>query len=191
MNNPSRKQGNSKPLLAILLAALVLAAFAGSALAAKLVKNGSFEKDSNGDGIPNGWLVNPGVTAADKRVCNQSYAGNCSFKTVADGSTESIYQDLAIQGTTGDKFKVSVWVKGKTLDIGSGQARFYLVFNHVGPGTNFVWAGVNPGTYTWQLRQATGAASSNFDSITIFLYLEGVESGKVWIDKVKLIEVEP
>jgi hypothetical protein len=38
---------------ALLLAALALAALAGSALAAgNLVKNGSFEKDGNGDGIP-------------------------------------------------------------------------------------------------------------------------------------------
>src|SRR3972149_4301150 len=98
----------------LLLAAFAVALIAGSALAAStnLVKNGSFEKDGNGDGIPNDWNgVN--LTLADKRVCNQSKAGSCSFKAVGDGTTKYLYQVIAVSGGSGNEFNLSAWTKGK------------------------------------------------------------------------------
>jgi hypothetical protein len=50
-------QSRRRVLPALLLAAIAVATLAGGALAAgNLVKNGSFEKDGNGDGIPNSWI---------------------------------------------------------------------------------------------------------------------------------------
>ena len=85
-----RRHEARRVLRALLLAAIAVALFAGSAVAAggNLVKNGSFEKDSNGDGIPNSW-VGANLTPADKRVCNQSYAGTCSFKNGCPGHDQS------------------------------------------------------------------------------------------------------
>ena len=56
MNIPRHASAERRATLSFLvLAVLVLAVFVGSALAAStnLVKNGSFEKDSDHDGIPN------------------------------------------------------------------------------------------------------------------------------------------
>src|SRR3990172_12470257 len=89
-------------LWAFVLAAFAVALLAGSALAASgnLVKNGSFEKDSNGDGIPNAWSGSA-LTPGDKRVCNQSQAGACSFKMVAASpyAFKNLNQCIGLTGT--------------------------------------------------------------------------------------------
>ena len=103
MSNTNPRWPTRRVLASLLLAAFGVAALAGSALAASLVKNGSFEKDSNGDGIPNNWLGNFNFTPADKRVCNQSHAGTCSFRLVGDGNNKFLSQELAISGIDGDQ----------------------------------------------------------------------------------------
>jgi hypothetical protein len=174
---------------AILLAAFILAVFAGSALAAgKLVKNGSFEKDGDGDGIPNKW-AGISLTAADKRVCNQSYAGACSFKMVADGTIKVLKQVIVVSGVTGEDFILSAWTKGKDVVLGGGAARIYLVFNHTDGSNNPWYFDIPAGTSAWALSQVSGQANENFDSITISLQFIEPTSGKVWADKVKLVAV--
>ncbi|HLE73111.1 MAG TPA: hypothetical protein VI688_02590, partial [Anaerolineales bacterium] len=60
-NHTSHSLGTRRgPLGLLVLAAIILAIFTASAQStlaatANLVKNGSFEKDTNGDGIPNSW----------------------------------------------------------------------------------------------------------------------------------------
>jgi len=173
-------------LAALLLVSLILA---GSALAAgKLVKNGSFEKDGNGDGIPNNW--NPGsLTPADKRVCNQSYAGSCSFKMVADGTVKVLKQLIIVSGVAGEEFILSAWTKGKDLVLGGGEARIYLVFNHTDGSNNAWYFDIPAGTSAWTLSQVSGQADENYDYITISLQFIEPSSGKVWADKVKLVAV--
>jgi len=172
-------------LAAFLLAGLAVAIVAGNALAAStnLVKNGSFEKDSNGDGVPNQWTgIN--LTPADKRVCNQSKAGSCSFKMVGDGTTKYLYQVIAVSGGSGNEFNLSAWTKGK--NITGGLAYVYVQFNHTGGGDNNVLITIPAGTSPWTLRQEPATAAADFDSITIALQLNA-DSGKVWVDKVKLV----
>ena len=183
------KQGSRtrRLMLAGVLAALAVAVIAGSALAAALVKNGSFERDSNGDGIPNGW-TGGSLTPADKRVCNQSYAGACSFKMVGDGDYKYLYQEITISGLALDEFTLSARVKGKDLDIGTGLARVRMAIHNTSGGyTNYEFA-LSEGTSPWNLYQVVGSASGDYDSI--FIYLELIaDSGKVWFDKVKLVAV--
>ena len=173
-------------LAALLLVSLILA---GSALAAgKLVKNGSFEKDGNGDGIPNRW-AGISLTAADKRVCNQSYAGACSFKMVADGTVKVLKQLIIVSGVAGEEFILSAWTKGKDLVLGGGAARIYLVFNHTDGSNNAWYFDIPAGTSAWTLSQVSGQADENYDYITISLQFIEPSSGKVWADKVKLVAV--
>ena len=181
---PSSKS-RRRILAALLLAVLAVAVFAGSALAAALVKNGSFEKDSNGDGVPNSWVGN-GLTPADKRVCNQSYAGNCSFKMIGDGNIRELIQVVAAPGLLGDEFNLTAWTKGKAVDLGtSGVARVHVQFNNSDNSITIVWFDMPGGSSPWTKHQVSALASKNFDSITIFAQLLA-DSGKMWVDKVKL-----
>src|SRR3990172_1275029 len=123
-------QTSQRVLAALLLVAIALAVVAGSALAANLVKNGSFENDSNGDGIPNSWagfLLAPG----DKRVCNQSAAGDCSFKFIGEEESKDLSQTIPVSGSAGDDFKFTVWTKGKELE-GGGFTNIIVQLNYSG-----------------------------------------------------------
>ena len=189
MNIPRHASAARRATLSFLvLAVLVFAVFVGSALAANLVSNGGFETDSNGDGIPNKWGASGGITPADKRVCNQSYAGACSFKMVGDGDYKYLYQEITISGLALDEFTLSARVKGKDLDIGTGLARVRMAIHNTSGGyTNYEFA-LSEGTSPWNLYQVVGSASGDYDSI--FIYLELIaDSGKVWFDKVKLVAV--
>jgi hypothetical protein len=189
-----RIPNSGRPVLgAVLLVALVLAVFAGSALAASLVKNGSFEKDGNGDGLPNKWLE-LNLTAGDKRVCNQSASGQCSFKMVgngiADGPTKIFFQIVPVSGLDGDQYSLSFWTKGKEIVFGSGGfATVFVQFNWVGGGNNSHFFNIPSGTSAWTLGNIPDAeALADYSSISVSLEFDA-DSGKVWFDKVKLVEV--
>ena len=170
---------------ALLLSAFAVAVLAGSALAANLLANGSFEKDSNGDGMPNGW-AGQDLTTADKRVCNQAKAGSCSFKMNADGSEKSIFQSVAVSGLAGADHTLALWTKGKDLDLSGGAMRIFLRFNHIGlVGSTVYIIDVPAGSSPWTKRSVTGASSADFESITISV-ITFATSGKAWFDQVKL-----
>jgi len=193
-------QHSSKPRrhvwAALLLSAFSVAILAGSALAAALVKNGSFEKDSNGDGIPNSWTRSNFGGVLPKRVCNQSYAGSCSFRFVGDGIQQSLYQDIPISGVSGEQFNILVWTKGKDIVFGAGG---YINVNveYVIGGDGGVWGGgsveiTEPGTHPWTLRSFYDQTPDKENLVAIRLKLNvDIESGRLWFDKVKVLLVPP
>jgi hypothetical protein len=193
--NLTQAAHNSKPGRRVLAAqvcafgaaALAVAILAGSVLAASgnLVKNGSFEKDGNGDGIPNGWTPSS-LTPADKRVCNQSTAGSCSFKMVGDGTTKVLQQEILISGPAFDVFNFSAWTKGKIIDLGAGTVTIYVQINYTDFGHAESHLLMPTGTSPWTLRQIQVEALQDYDSIQIFVYTSS-NSGKAWVDGVKLI----
>jgi len=174
-------------LAALLLAAFALAVLAGSALAANLVSNGSFENDSDMDGIPNKWFPG-GLTPADKRVCNQSYAGVCSFRLVGDGGDKTINQVPLPSGNSGDTYKLTAWVKGKQIDNSGSQVYFALHFHLLGDTFDNEFSTVADGTTGWTKHTLTLTATGDFDYILVLLSFKQA-SATAWFDKLKLVEV--
>lgn len=179
---------------ALLLASLALAIFAGNPQTAQasgleaatnLALNGSFEKDSDGDGIPNQW-GNAGLSLADKRVCNQSYSGACSFKMVGDAGDSQLRQDIAVSGLAGDEFSVRVWTKGK--DLSTGEAYVFVEFMLTGGGSDQYAVTVPAGSSPWTLRTLHPTVSGNYDSIVVILQMSP-DSGKAWFDQLKIVEI--
>jgi hypothetical protein len=171
---------------AILLAAFAVAVLVGSALAANIVSNGSFEKDGDGDGIPNNW-AGFALTTADKRVCNQSQAGNCSFKLVGDGNAKQLRQYFG-SGSAGDEFDFSVWAKGKGIVTGAGYARVSVYFYHTACCDFDIFSlDIPEGNSPWTKQQVHVVATENYTSVSIWLESD-FDSGKMWVDKVKLVE---
>ena len=170
-------------------AAFIPATLAGSALAAatNLVKNGSFEKDSDGDGIPNNWMPNEFVTANDKRVCNQAYAGSCSFKFVGDATYKDIVQYVDfIPGNAGDTITVSLWARSKDIVVGAGIYRVdvRIVHDDESDDTDFVL--LDAGTTNWRRTLVSLEATESYDYIIVAIIFDP-DSGKAWFDKVKLV----
>jgi hypothetical protein len=170
--NLTQAAHNSKPGRRVLAAqvcafgaaALAVAILAGSVLAASAVKNGSFEKDSNGDGIPNNW-GGYSLSPSDKRVCNQSYAGDCSFKMVGEGGTSDklVFQGLDVAGVAGDTFTLKMWVKTKDLVSGAGFATIYLVLYQTDGGYDQAAVNIEEGTMGWTLYTFDLAATETYD----------------------------
>ena len=175
---------------AVLLAALILALFAASAQStqaatANLVVNGSFEKDVNGNNIPDGWLpffLDPG----DKRVCNQSKAGACSFRLAGDSGVKYIWQQIAQGGLASDDFNLSAWMKGKDIVNGGGVARVMVEFIHTAGGSNFNYVTLTA-SMPWTFFTQPVLPTANYDAIVVTVRLDDITSGKVWFDKVKLV----
>ena len=172
-------------LAAVLLAVLALAVLAGSALAANLVKNGSFEKDSDGDGIPNGWSTNA-LSAADKQVCNQSYAGDCSFKMAGPGSSKRIWQTISSSGGAGDTYTFTIWLKTKDVVQGGGTTELFLEIHQVDGGGDLETLAIAGGTAGWQKFTLELTSSELYDSVKVRVDFFP-DSGKAWFDKVKLV----
>jgi len=183
---------------AVLLVALALAVFAvdlqgtlaqvGIQAGFNYISNGSFEKDSNGDGVPNGWLQGD-LTSQDRRVCNQSKAGSCSFKLKADTDIKSLGRCKNFSETdAGDQYQLKAWTKNKALVLGGGEVRILVDFydTDAAVGGEEIWL---PGGDTpWTLRQLTLTAAVDYDKICITLQT-WAQSGTVWFDKLSLVFV--
>ena len=178
-------QPGRRVLAAALMVGLGVALLAGGALAAagtNLVKNGSFEKDTNGDGMPNRWGGYL-LSSADKRVSNTSAAGTWSFKMVAN-SYKNLTQFIFQPGLAGDSFTFSGWMKHK--DLGVGGVRLAVVFEHTGGGDNYETIEFPAGTGAWAYHSVVATADANYDDIIVYLICDGT-GGKLWVDKVKLV----
>ena len=181
---------------AVLILSLCFALLAGSVLSASAydltkVRNKSFEKDRNHDGIPNAWSP-LSLSAKSKRVCNKAKRGNCSFKMVADGSANYLRQRTRnSSGPAGIIATVSGWMKGKALVGGAGLSGIYMVFNQTDGGTQTCGRARTGGTFGWTKVKNSGCvAVESFTSMTIYMFTSE-NSGKVWFDKVNLTAVAP
>jgi len=172
-------------LTVLMLGALILAVLAGSAFAAggNLVANGSFEKDSNGDGMPNNWADNGSSGPIPRRNCKQSYAGSCSLKFAFDDLNKFVEQNIASGGNSYESYKLTFWVKTKQVVAAGGVIRIDLKLLPSG-GYNYIY--VPEGSATWTKYSITLESTADFTSTYIEL-LANPQSGKAWFDKVKLV----
>lgn len=190
-NQPRLILHGSKPgrraLAAMLLAAFAVAIVAGSALAANLLLNGSFEIDGNGDGVPDSW-TGQNLTPQDKRNCKISKAGDCSFKMLGDGANKSLYQIFEPDGPANTTFTLSMWTKGKDL---VGDAYFYIFVNHADNNSSelstifYIPAGTSP----WTWHEVVVVTDEPYNQVIVFLASDAT-GGKVWFDKAKLLAVD-
>jgi len=185
MSNTNPRVPTRRVLASLLLAAVAVAVLAGSALAANIVSNASFEKDGDGDGIPNGWSTNA-LSAADKRVCNQSYAGSCSFKMVWPGAEKRIWQTNFIGGGAGDAYTWTIWVKTKDVVLGGGTATLFLEIHQFDGGGDLETLDIAAGTAGWQKYTLELTSTEVYDFVKVRVDFFP-DSGKAWFDKVKLV----
>jgi glucose/arabinose dehydrogenase len=89
-------------------------------LEGELIRNGSFENDKNGDGIPNRWTVSAGLNA--KRVCKGTGVtdGTCALRIrngTGGGKVQQVIAAAALaSGTTLD---LSVMATGQNIPAGA------------------------------------------------------------------------
>jgi hypothetical protein len=160
----------------LLLTALALAVLVGSALAAAIVKNGSFEKGSGG--IPKNWLTY-GFTSKDKRVCNQSKVGNCSLKQVGDGNYKQFLQDTFPVGDAGDTVLLTFWAKTKALVEGTDTIHLFVNVIHVDDSFDQGTLSLPEGDTPWTLYTVDVPVAEPFHKVEL-IFDNYLDSGKVW-----------
>ena len=200
-NRPSLTAHNSKPrrrvLAALLLAAFALAVLAGSAhntQARELasgpitVLNKSFEIKADGNTLPKDWDdFSSGIIP--RRDCKKSVKGSCSLRFNLDDNTKIVQQVINVSGLAGETYKLDFWVKGKEVVGGGGAVFIGFLYHHVDGSNNFLDVILIEGTSAWEhIPSPQITAAEDYDYILI-KFESTAESGKVWFDKVKLVEV--
>ena len=157
-------------------------------VASNLLKNGSFEEDKDGDGMPDGWEKWGGrVTYLmdDEEKHSGSYSGKLT--SVRKIGNEGWKQTVTVQ--PGKKYEFTVWAKGgRDLQYFQGDSGPTVMFSG-GKG----WNGIQKSkalkaapTWLKLSKVVTGPAEGKMD-ISMYLYMC---SGTVWFDDAVLKLVE-
>jgi hypothetical protein len=154
----------------------------------QVANNRSFEDGSDGDGIPDDWEGSQ-LTSRDKRDCDVSYTGNCSFRFRGEGKSKVLMQDIYIDnGEEDDRLTLTVWARGQDVPAGETFSAELVIFYDDGSKERRT-LDFDPTKTKWQSATDRGKAKKAYGTLRIRLMYEGTD-GKVWFDNVYLY-IEP
>lgn len=145
-----------------------------------LLKNDSFEADSDSDGKPDGWSI--GDTYQFTCDANVPRSGRHSVRI--DGRKSSQFaRQLNVPFRKGKRYRLSAWVKGDAIDGG------HVTLQYIHPNGRRHWAvpGMS-GTFDWKKVQVVfGSSREQVEGGSVDL-LATFKTGRAWIDDVTLEE---
>jgi hypothetical protein len=152
------------------------------------VINGSFELDTNGDGIPNSWQpdnwIGRGFARYDTQVCSIAHDGSCSYQMVGETGRNFLRQTIIQSGEAGDVFSFTAWSMS-TDALGGGIYAVRMTVRYE-DGTKGTWtARYSNGSNNWQRRNILATTSKPYNQIVIYLLYRKTQ-GQVWFDDVSL-----
>lgn len=154
----------------------------------QVADNRSFENDSDGDGIPDDWEEGQ-LTSKDKRDCNVSYTGDCSFRFRGENKSKVLLQDIYIDnGEEDDHLTLTVWAKGQDVPAGETFSAELVIFYNNGSKDRHTLE-FDATKTKWQSATDRSKAKRSYGTLRIRLMYGGT-SGKVWFDNVYLY-IEP
>jgi len=146
-------------------------------------RNGSFERDADGNGIPNSWYGKL-LTGNDKRVCNQAMDGLCSFRMLGNGNRKQLKQTNLAGGAAGEEFNLSGWARSTNAND-SGPFAIRMVVNYLDGTKDVFRINFNTGTHGWEHHELNFITAKPYTRMVIAL-LYGKAGGTVWFDDVHL-----
>jgi hypothetical protein len=150
-----------------------------------LTKNGSFERDSDGDGVPNSWNTK-GTTMLDKRICTLAHSGSCSYQMTGEALNKHLRQTIIQSGDAGDVLSLSAWSMSSDAK-GGGLYAVRLTIRYE-DGTKETWkVRYSNGSNPWQRRDILATTAKPYDKIMIYLDYRKSQ-GQVWFDDVSLVK---
>ena len=152
------------------------------------ILNGSFEADSNRDGMPDYWKIGF-IDSGDKISSDSAQNGLFSFKfTATPSATKYIHQVLNGPFPAGKNFYASGWVKS-TYATGTPSAGIRLSATVTfTDGTHANYALYFPkGSYDWISKSGQGALPKPAKKID-FLAVAGNGTGTVYFDNLMLTD---
>jgi hypothetical protein len=153
--------------------------------AAVLIKNASFEKDTNKDGIPNNWK---GVKLSkdDGRTCTVARHKSCSFKMVGTGKSKQLTQTMLMGGLAGESFTLKAFSKASQA-TGAGKYSVKVMVKHI-DGTSMARVlNFSVGTHNWESKQVTFKTKKPYTRMIVTI-IYSKPKGTVWFDKLALVK---
>ena len=152
-----------------------------------LINNSSFERDSNGDSIPDNWTTSSNLSANDGMDTTEVYVANNSFKITGESLKDKyIKQRINISGDSTTKLTLSGWSKQSGADPNGGNYLLQVAINYTDGTTD--WSNANDFSKTandWQHVAAEVNPTQAFDSIDVYYYYYN-QTGTAWFDAMRL-----
>ncbi len=179
--------------LAAGLALAALPALGAGAVSSPVPANGAFEKDADGDGVPDGWRTsgNTGVVQSLTRAPGRAggYAAKLTCTAFVGGRPDShamLCQTGVVACRRGQWYRLSLWVKGE--GIRHGMVRVAL--RNTRPWADSGIGGAFPVTRTWRRVERLCQASADVPAETSRFQVWFASTGTLWIDDLELVPVK-
>jgi hypothetical protein len=150
-----------------------------------LIKNASFEKDTNKDDIPNSWKGKR-LTSGDGRTCILARHKSCSFRIVGTGKPKQLTQTVLMGGQAGESFTLSGWSKSSNANE-AGKYSLKVIVKHL-DGTSMVrLVNFSKGTHNWEYKPVTFKTKKPYTRMIVTI-IYSKPKGIVWFDKLSLVK---
>ncbi len=150
------------------------------------ILNGGFNTYTGASKIPASWSAAK-FSIADGKTATVKQEGAASVRIIGAGVGKTLSQTLMLNGSTGDAFTFSFWVKGSSIPT-AGVCRAQILFYN-GATLNPTRKTVNCGNGTYasfKQKLLSFTAPGDYTKIVIrFTYSKA--SGRVWFDGVSLV----
>ncbi|NOH04654.1 MAG: hypothetical protein HND47_23135 [Chloroflexi bacterium] len=129
---------------------------------------------------PQEWVGNSG-SLNDRKVCNVSFAGDCSLLFFDDGIPTSFSQSLEVKGKAGETFKFTIWAKSRSLLNKPIALATITLRNQTGIEENHLVVG-QP-SKEWSLFWAQFETADFYEDIMITVHPNS-DSLSIWLDDI-------
>ena len=148
-----------------------------------LLKNGGFEEDANGDGVPDHWAAGHGRggTRVVRRVTDEEHSGNaCAHQ--AKKSPDYFFAQQYVTLKPHTTYTFAGWIKTEGITIGAGAQIYAYEFDAaVGARVQTFAVGTTP----WRRYASTFTTGDDpVGRINFRIY----SNGKGWFDDLQLVE---
>ncbi|MGH2543355.1 MAG: Ig-like domain-containing protein, partial [Ardenticatenaceae bacterium] len=149
--------------------------------------NASFEQDSDGNGIPDGWAaLNLGQD--DRLTDAVAYEGAYSFEIVGRRTARKALASLPCAGgSAGQQHLVSGWSRSEGAQL-QGYYGLAVRYTYTDGTVGNVFLPFGTGDHGWQPALLVTEATRSYDQVQ-FLVLYSRQRGVAWFDQMRLMEV--
>ena len=150
----------------------------------QLLKNASFETDTNHDKKPDGWVMTGFNPLTDGRVCDVKKTGACSFKLVGNQTLKTASQTILKTGLAGDDFSFGLLSKAAKVPA-AATYRLTVAFYHGATLIGTQTLNFTKGTHTFTKVSGVFTAPGPYTKL-VFKITYKAASGAVWFDPASL-----
>jgi len=166
----------------------------GTVLSAyNLVDNASFERDNDGNKLPDNWETSGNLSVNDEMDQNVNvgddkvYVGTYSMKLTGEqGKNKFVKQRINISGDANTRFTLSGWSKQVGANVNGGSYLLQVALNHTDGTVD--WSNANDFSKAasgWQHVAVEVKPTKAFDSIDVYYYYYN-QTGTAWFDAMRM-----